>query len=490
MIVGLEPYAAVKDSGIEWLGVVPSYWQVRRLKTLCSRSALYGANVSADSYVSTGVRFLRTTDINDHGQLVGRGVFLPERLVDDYLLSDGDLLVSRSGTVGRSLLYEGKVHGVCAYAGYLVRFTPGSELLPRYLFLFTKTQAFDRFLRTMAISSTIENVNGEKYANCPLPLPPFPEQAAIARFLDHTDRRLQRYIRAKEKLIALLEEQKQAVIHQAVTGQIDVRTGKPYRAYKDSGVERLGRVPEHWGISRLKGAMLQPLQNGIFKKKDQFGDGVPLINVADIYRPDFRIDPGSLERVRASTDEIRRFRVEPRDVFFVRSSLKLEGTGRSAIVGDCLPGTVFECHLVKARSDPREIDARLLVAHLNCYAIRHWLISRANVVTMATIAQNTISSCPILLPPLPEQSNVIRFIDAKTTTIDHAVANHHRQVGQIREYRARLISDVVTGKLDICEAAVHLPDIDPLKGDNPFEVPDVEPSLSDIETESSVEVAP
>ena len=85
-----------------------------------------------------------------------------------------------------------------------------------------------------------------------LPLPPLSEQVAIVRFLDHADRRIRRYIRAKQKLIALLEEQKQAIIHQAVTGQIDVRTGRPYPAYKDSGVEWLGKVSERWERCRLR----------------------------------------------------------------------------------------------------------------------------------------------------------------------------------------------------------------------------------------------
>ena len=82
-------------------------------------------------------------------------------------------------------------------------------------------------------------------------LPPLAEQVAIGRFLDHADRRIQRYIRAKQKLIALLEEQKQAIIHQAITGQIDVRTGQPYPSYKDSGAEWLGEVPAHWQVRRL-----------------------------------------------------------------------------------------------------------------------------------------------------------------------------------------------------------------------------------------------
>ena len=165
----LEPYPAYKDSRIAWLGEVPEHWQVRRLKTLCSRSALYGANVAATSYTTAGVRFLRTTDITEDGQLNGRGVFLPQESVDNYLLADGDVLISRSGTIGRSFLYERRIHGPCAYAGYLVRFVPAPIALPKYILLFTKTHAFAGFLRVKAISSTIENVNGEKYANCPLP---------------------------------------------------------------------------------------------------------------------------------------------------------------------------------------------------------------------------------------------------------------------------------------------------------------------------------
>ena len=78
MSADLTPYPAMKDSGVPWLGDVPEHWEVRRLKTLCSRSALYGANVAATSYTATGVRFLRTTDITENGQLKGGGVFLPE----------------------------------------------------------------------------------------------------------------------------------------------------------------------------------------------------------------------------------------------------------------------------------------------------------------------------------------------------------------------------------------------------------------------------
>ena len=169
-----------------------------------------------------------------------------------------------------------------------------------------------------------------------LPIPPLAEQAAIARFLDHADRRIRRYVRAKQQLITLLEEQKQALIHRTVTGQVDVRTGQPYPAYKPSGVEWLGDVPAHWERARLKAFLLRPMRNGLFKKKDAFGSGVPLVNVADIYHNSFQIDPASLDRVQTTPDEMSTYQVRTGDLLReVRSSLKLEGTDRSAVAIDC-----------------------------------------------------------------------------------------------------------------------------------------------------------
>ena len=165
IVSDLQAYPAYKPSGVEWLGKVPAHWEVRRLKTLCSKSAIYGANVAATSYATAGVRFIRTTDITEDGILRPAGVFLPREAVLDYLLADGDLLISRSGTIGRSFLYRRAVHGPCAYAGYLVRFVLAFGISPEYTFLFTKTPAFGAFLESMTISSTIENVNASKYAN-------------------------------------------------------------------------------------------------------------------------------------------------------------------------------------------------------------------------------------------------------------------------------------------------------------------------------------
>jgi len=219
-----------------------------KLKQACLRSALYGANEPASNYANEGVRFLRTTDIGDNGRLRLEGaVYLERELVHDYLLQDGDLLVSRSGTLGRSFVYDQSLHGECAYAGYLVCFRLSPSLLPAFAFYFTKAQIFTDWLGVSVIQSTIGNVNGQKYANMHLPVPPLPEQHAIAAYLDRETARIDTLVARKERLIALLEEKRAALISHAVTCGLD-----PTAPLKDSGVPWLGQVPAHWQVLRLK----------------------------------------------------------------------------------------------------------------------------------------------------------------------------------------------------------------------------------------------
>jgi type I restriction enzyme S subunit len=220
---GLDANVRLKDSGAEWLGEIPAHWEVLPLKRLCIRSAIYGANEPAEAYSLEGIRFLRTTDILGDGSISPEGVFLPEELVLDYVLQTGDLLFSRSGTVGRSFVYDRELHGRCAYAGYLVRFVPSGDLHPRYAYYYSKSASFGDWLSVSVISSTIGNVNGQKYANLPVPRPPLPEQRAIAAFLDRETAKIDALAEKVREGIERLKEYRTALISAAVTGKIDVR---------------------------------------------------------------------------------------------------------------------------------------------------------------------------------------------------------------------------------------------------------------------------
>lgn len=243
---GLDAAVGLKPSGIEWLGDVPEHWEVMPLKRACVRSALYGANIPATSYTDIGVRFLRTTDILESGQLKPGGVFLPDKVVCEYLLADGDILISRSGTIGRSFLYKEDRHGQCSYAGYLVRFSPAKCLHPEFLFLYTKTRAFADFIKLNAISTTIENLNGDKYAKMAVPVPPLSEQKNICRWITDECQPLDDAIARTEEEIKLIREYRDRLIADVVTGQVDVRGWQPGPddVVDDAALAALGDDPD------------------------------------------------------------------------------------------------------------------------------------------------------------------------------------------------------------------------------------------------------
>ena len=461
MIADLKPYSAYKGAGVEWLGAIPEHWEIHRLGRV--GYIFKGVGGTKEDEVPSGVPCVRYGDLYMQHQYFireSRSRVSEHRAVDYTPIQYGDVLFAGSGEtieeIGKSAVNLISGHACCG--GDVIIFRPQIEIDASFIGYATDCPQAAHQKSCMGRGITVMHIYGDELKYMWIAIPPLSEQAAIVRFLDHADRRIRRYIRAKQKLITLLEEQKQAIIHQAVTGQIDVRTGQPYPAYKPSGVEWLRDVPEHWETARLKVFLLRPMRNGLFKKKDAFGSGVPIVNVADIYHDSFQIDPASLDRVQTTPNELRTYQVRTGDLFFVRSSLKLEGTGRAAVAIDCEAGSVFECHLVQGRPDPRRAVARFLAFQLNSFSLRHYMISRANVVTMATVSQGVLASCPVFLPSISEQEGLLKQIDGECARVAATHDRAHREIDLLHEYRTRLIADVVTGKLDVRGAAARVPD--------------------------------
>ncbi|WP_375605197.1 restriction endonuclease subunit S [Flavobacterium davisii] len=226
---------------------VPKEGDIIALKFICNDFSKYGANLSAENYSTDGSRFIRTSDIDEDGKLSVDGVYIDEDLALEYKLKKGDFLLSRSGTLGRGYLYN-ELDGNCSYAGYLIKYSLNELIVnPKFIFYCTKTSQFNGWLNYSVIEATIGNINGEKYANLPLPIPTLEQQNKIVNYLDREIAKIDALIEKKTKLIALLEEKKKAVINQAVTKGLDTTV-----AMKDSGIEWLGEIPEHWEVVKLK----------------------------------------------------------------------------------------------------------------------------------------------------------------------------------------------------------------------------------------------
>ena len=241
----LKPYSSYKGSSVSWLGEAPEHWGVRKLRhILRSESNRYRPDLPLLSVVREKGVIVRDISNKDENHNI-----VPDDLTNYKVVEKFQFAMNKMKA------WQGS-YGVSDYLGIV---SPAY-----YVFEMQGVDAsyFHRAIRSKAYVSYFArasdgvrigqwDLSTSAMREIPFLVPPPSEQTAIFRFLDHADRRIRRYVRAKEKLIALLEEQKQAIIHQAVTGRIDVRTGQPYPTYKPSGVEWLGEVPEHWQVLRL-----------------------------------------------------------------------------------------------------------------------------------------------------------------------------------------------------------------------------------------------
>ena len=449
----LGPYSAYNDSGVEWLGAVPEHWEVRRLGQIGRLSKGNGGN--KEDEVSLGVPCVRYGDLyttHTHFILKSRSFVSMEKAEDYTPITFGDVLFAASGEtideIGKSAVNLMQSEACCG--GDVILFRSERQVEARYMGYATDCRPAAAQKATMGRGITVKHVYGDQLKYLTLALPPLPEQSAIVRYLDHVDRRIRRYLRAKQKLIKLLEEQKQALIHQIVTRGLD-----PNVRLKPSGVEWLGDVPEHWEMRRLRKISEMRVSNVDKHVKDD-EQPVRLCNYVDVYKND-RVRSGmAFMGATATTDEIERFRLRSGDVLITKDSEAWNDIGVPALVEDTEDDIVSGYHLALLRPFPERVDGGYLFRALQSPAVAYQFHVEANGVTRYGLSHSAIKSVWLPLPPLPEQATIVRYLDKTTADVDTAIDRACRQIDLFQEYRTRLIADVVTGKLDVREAAASL----------------------------------
>ena len=457
MLANLKPYPEMKDSGVEWLGEVPRHWTTERLKSSVTNVVEPGTERRGkDLYVALEHVESWTGQINGASPDVG-----PDSQLKRF--APGDVLF-------------GKLR---PYLAKVTRPTTGGLCVGEFLVLRPRDTTFDtgfleRLLRAKPIIDTVDaSTFGAKMpradwtfiGSMKVVQPPLVEQDAIVRFLDHADRRIQRYIRAREKLIALLEEQKQALIHEAVTGRIDVRTGKPYPAYKESGVEWLGDIPEHWHTKKLRqcvksvGGMTPSMEDPRF-----WGGDVPWVTPKDMKRD--AVDESSVKVSKTALDETSLRLIDPPAVLMVVRGMILARKISIAWIMNSVTINQDMKALIPNPGFEAEFLARALMAAQGALA------SGIDVAGHGTrrLPTERWRALGIPIAPLMEQQSIMTFVSSAIREIDEAVGNIRSLIDGLGEFRTRLIADVVTGKIDVREAAAALPEEPSPSGNDQTEV--------------------
>ncbi|WP_423928582.1 restriction endonuclease subunit S [Candidatus Palauibacter sp.] len=470
-MTALQPYPAYRDSGVEWLGEVPEHWEVERLRR-CAR-VLGGVTPSMQvpSYWGGAIPWVTPKDMKSDA--IGDS----EIKTTQAALKNTSLRLIDSGAV---LIV---VRGMILAKRVPVAWTTDSVTINQDIKALTPVSGVDveflaRALRSGqdALLAFVEvaghgtrRLPTERWRSLPIVLPPLPEQRAIARFLDRADRRIRRFIRAKERLIELLEEQKQVTINEAVTGRINVRTGKPYPAYRDSGVKWLGKVPEHWEVRSLKYWLT--INRQVLPEDTDPEYAFDYLDIGSIATGRLTAAP---ERIRFGDAPSRARRV----VAYGDTIVSTVRTYLKAVWHAGNPGERLIASTGFAVLTPSRDTASRFVSY-TCQSdpFTDRVTSESVGIAYPTIAEGRLGTFDVCVPPLSEQTAIARYLDQAGRRMQRTISAPQRQVELLREYRTRLIADVVTGKLDVREAAANLPEMDPIVRGNQVDTIQVESNL-------------
>lgn len=443
MIAELKPYPAYKDSGLSWLGNVPGAWNVLRGRNLFEIKKRIAGELG-HPVLSVTQAGLRVKDVHSGEGQVSQD-YSKYQIVKpgEFVMNSMDLLTGGVG-IADSV-------GVTSpdYRVFAIR--DGGQCRDRYvLHVFRMLYTNRGFYAWGQGSAQLGRwrLPRRRFNEFPFPVPPLPEQAAIVRFVDHADRRIRRSIHAKQKLIKLLEEQKQVIVHHAVTRGLD-----PNVRLKPSGVPWLGDIPQHWEVRRLRHLIKGRLTYGANAAAEFANPDWPRY----IRITDFRADGSlkndtfrSLPPVVASD-----YMVNPGDILFARSGATV---GKAFLV---LKLTGAACHagyLIRARPDRSLVHPEYLFAFTQSKAFSAWKDSTFNTATIQNIGADKYANLTVPLPSLGEQQVILDYVAREQGPLLVAISRLEREIELLREYRTRLVADVVTGKLDVREAAAKLSD--------------------------------
>jgi len=446
MLNRLKRYRLYKESGVQWLGEVPEHWAVTPSRAIFREIIIRGhpneplLSVTISKGVVLQSELIAHTSKKDSSN---------EDRSNYKLVEPGDLVYNKMRA------WQGAV-GVSTYRGlvspaYIVQRLRDPKDLPRYFHYLLRTPHFAKEAErwSYGITSDQWSLRSEDFKRILFPHPPTNEQRAIVKFLDWADRRIRGIIAARKKRIQLLEEYRQTLINDAVTGKFDVRTGKPYPAYKDSGVEWLGKVPEGWAVRRLKNIVrnINEQTSAVEATTQNL-----LLSLEHVEGWSGKIRPSAQKEGKPFEGQGKRFLAN--DILFGKLRPYLAKVARPQRPGIC----VTEFLVLRPING---IEPAYLEKLLRSHGVIDLINSSTYGAKMPRAEWDFIGSIFLPLPPLPEQRAIAEYLDRETKKIDAAIEKTKKSIELWEELRTKLIADVVTGKYDVREVAEKLPEEEP-----------------------------
>jgi len=437
----MQKYDVYKKSGIEWIGEIPIDWQVMRLRY--RGKSIIGITYKPEQVVSNkeeGILVLRSSNVQNGKLDFNDNVYVDKEINENQLTKEGDILVcARNGSahlVGKSAYIPKEWENVTFGAFMSIVRTD----LDKFLFYYFNSQVF-KGQKGLFATSTINQLTSKMLNNLDIPIPPSKsKQTQIATYLDRKTTEIDQLIADKKALVDLYKEEKTAIINQAVTRGIN-----PDAKMKDSGIEWLGDVPEHWEVNRLIGISSFVRGNSSFKKDELLSNGN---YVALQYGKTYKVHEVNDSFEFYVNDEFYKDSqiVNYGDVIIISTSETIEDLGHSAYYNrtdlGLLGGEQFVLKPKKEKIDGKYLyySSKVFTKELQKFA-RGIKVLRFNIGNLKTIYTS--------VPPIEEQTQIVRYIEQELARIDTKTATVEQYIILLTEYRTALISEVVTGKIKV-----------------------------------------
>lgn len=458
MIADLKSYPAYKDTDLPWMGSVPRHWDLK--PAFAAFAPVYERN--------HGMKESRVLSLS-YGRIIVKPVerlrgLVPESFETYQVVGPGDVVIRTTDlqndrTSVRVAIVRDQGIITSAYLSLRPVASMSSGYGHRLLGVWDATKGIYGYG-----SGLRQSLDFAHFKRMPVPVPPADEQAAIVRFLDWANSRLDRAVQAKRKVIALLNEQKQAIVHRAVTRGLN-----PNAPLRPSSIDWTAEIPEEWEEYPLR--RLATCENsGSFGHDSEPGaEELPVATTAQIDR-DGKFDVSKMPRRAFTSAEVERFCCKPGDILVVKSSGSAANviSGKCGIVGVDTPRFVFSNFLARFRADSAIVHPRYLWLLLRSYVTRERVKRMVSTTTYPNLRMGEYRSAVLPVPPLDEQRRILEVVGLEVESVERTISHLEREIGLLREYHTRLVADVVTGKLDVREAAARLPDAvspDDVEGD-------------------------
>jgi len=440
----IKNYREYQEAHIQWIDKIPSHWELKRGKSVFYSAKEINKNGEWNNVLSLTKKGVIRNNIENPVGLVPKSY-------DTYQLFEKDDLVFKLidleniATSRVGLVWE---QGIMSPAYIRLRKRHKDGNIKYYYY-----QYYSWYLQCVYNNlgaGVRQTLTANELLNLNVPVPSEEEQDQIVRYLDWKTTEIDKFIHQKKKQIKKIEELKQARIDEA-----SIHGVNSDRTMNHTGLDWLGEIPAHWGITRLRNNYR--LQNGISESGAFFDKGTPFVNYSDVYKN--RILPTVFNDVANSTiDQQKTFSVRAGDILFTRTSETIDEIGIASVCLKDVPQAVFSGFLIRARAFNDRLMPEYMGLYLQSQSVRNYFTKEMNLVIRASLGQNLLKSLYIPVPPKEEQKRIVEYLEKTLANLNTMIKSIENEIGLLMEFRTRIISDAVTGQIDVRD--VVIPDYD------------------------------